>query len=76
MLICVNGYGWYQARGEEPRSLAPGDVVTVPAGVEHWHGGREDSRISHLAIAIPGEDASNEWLEPVSNEEYAALRVL
>ncbi|KAA4213608.1 gamma-carboxymuconolactone decarboxylase, partial [Bacteroides ovatus] len=26
---------------------------------------------SHLAIEVPGENASNEWLEPVTDEEYA-----
>jgi hypothetical protein len=24
-----------------------------------------------LAIEVPGENASNEWLEPVTDEEYA-----
>lgn len=40
---------------------------------EHWHGARADSWFSHLAIAVPGEGVSNEWLAPVGDEEYAAL---
>ena len=73
LLICVDGLGWYQAKGEPARPLAPGDVVSIPANVEHWHGARADSWFSHLAIAVPGENASNEWLAPVGDEEYAAL---
>lgn len=29
---------------------------------------------AHLAIEIPGEGSSNEWLEIVSDEEYNKLR--
>lgn len=29
---------------------------------------------SHLAIEVPAENGSNEWLEPVSDEEYSKLK--
>ena len=73
MLICVAGRGYYQAWGEEPVELTPGSVVNIPAGVKHWHGAAPDSWFSHLAIEVPGEGGSNEWLEPVSDEEYGKL---
>ena len=73
MLICVAGRGYYQAWGEEPVEMTPGSVVNIPANVKHWHGAAPDSWFSHLAIEVPGEDASNEWLEPVSDEEYGKL---
>ena len=73
MLICVAGRGYYQAWGEEPVELTPGSVVNIPAGVKHWHGAAPDSWFSHLAIEVPGESGSNEWLEPVSDEEYGKL---
>lgn len=38
--------------------------------MKHWHGAAPDSWFSHLALEVPGEDASNEWLEPVDGEEY------
>ena len=47
-----------------------GDVVNIPAGVKHWHGAASDSWFSHLAVEVPGEEASNEWLEPVDDEQY------
>ena len=73
ILVCVGGRGYYQAWGEEPIAMAPGDVVNIPAEVKHWHGAAPDSWFSHLAIEVPGENASNEWLEPVSAEDYKKL---
>ena len=73
ILLCTAGSGWYQAEGEEPVSLEPGVVIQVPAGRKHWHGAKADSWFSHLAIAVPGTDTRNEWLEPVTDQEYAAL---
>lgn len=73
MLICVAGRGWYQEWGKPARELLPGDVVNIPAGVKHWHGAAADSWFAHLAIAVPGTETSNEWLEPVSDEEYDKL---
>ena len=73
VLLCVDGYGWYQEAGKPAQALAPGDAVTIPAGVKHWHGARADSWFSHLAIEVPGEGCANEWLEPVDDEAYAAL---
>lgn len=73
ILICVDGEGWYKEEGKEAQSLKPGDVVTIPANVKHWHGAKKDSWFSHLAIEVPGENTSNEWCEPVSEEEYDKL---
>ncbi len=73
MLICVGGRGWYQELGKEPVEMTPGSVINIPAEVKHWHGAASDSWFSHLAIEIPAENSSNEWLEPVSDEEYNKL---
>lgn len=73
LLLCVAGSGWYQEWGRPAQSLNPGDVVEIPAGVKHWHGAKKDSWFSHIAIEVPGENTSNEWLEAVSDEEYNAL---
>ena len=63
ILICVGGRGWYQEWGKEPVAMKPGDCVNIPVGVKHWHGAAEDSWFSHLAIEVPGEETSTEWLE-------------
>ena len=73
MLICVGGHGWYQEWGKAAVEMTPGTCVNIPAGVKHWHGAAPDSWFSHLAIEVKGEDTSNEWLEPLSDEDYKKL---
>lgn len=73
-LVCVGGRGYYQEWGKEPIVLRPGDSVYIPAGVKHWHGAAPDSWFSHLAIEVPGEKTSNEWLELVNDNEYSKLK--
>ena len=70
MLVGVAGRGWYQEEGKEPVEILPGTVVHIPANVKHWHGAASDSWMAHLAFEIPGEETSNIWLEPVSEEDY------
>ena len=74
ILVCVAGRGYYQEEGKPAQELHPGDVVNIPVGVKHWHGAAPDSWFSHLAVEVPGENGSNEWLEPVSDEEYSKLK--
>ena len=74
MLICVAGRGWYQEQGKPAVEILPGTVIHIPANVKHWHGASADSWFAHLAFEIPGENASNEWLEPVIDEEYDNLK--
>ena len=73
ILFCTAGIGWYQEEGNPARLLKPGDVVNIPAEVKHWHGASKDSWFSHIALSIPTEGATNEWLKPVSDEEYNEL---
>ena len=74
MLICIGGRGWYREYGKEPKELHPGDIVNIPAEVKHWHGAAKDSWFAHLAVEISGEDASTEWCEPVSDDDYNKLK--
>ena len=73
ILLATAGEGWYQEEGKAAQKLTPGSVVEIPAGVKHWHGAAKDSQFTHIAIEVPGENTSNEWLEPVSDEEYNKL---
>jgi len=73
VLLCMCGRGWYQEWGKPARELTEGDVVTIPTGVKHWHGAAKDSWFSHIAVEVPGENCANQWLEPVSDEEYDKL---
>lgn len=74
ILLCTSGRGWYQEWGKEARELHAGDVVSIPAGVKHWHGAAKDSWFVHLAVEVPGENTSNQWLEAVADETYDLLK--
>ena len=73
VLICVAGKGFYKEEGSEVQELKPGVVVEIPPNVKHWHGTQKDSWFSHISVEVPGEETSNEWLEPVSDEYYNQL---
>ena len=75
VLICVAGRGWYQEWGKPAIELVPGTVVAIPAEAKHWHGAARDSWMQHLTFHTHIEDgASNEWLEPVTDDIYNKLK--
>ena len=75
VLICVAGRGWYQEWGREAIEMTPGTVIAIPAEVKHWHGAAKDSWFQHLTYHKDvQEGASNEWLEPVTDEVYNLLK--
>lgn len=74
ILLVTSGRGYYQEWGKPAQELHAGDVVNIPAEVKHWHGAAKDSWFTHIALAVPAEGASNEWLEPVTDEEYGKLK--
>ncbi|KRN28850.1 cupin domain protein [Lactobacillus selangorensis] len=69
ILLVTGGEGWYQEWGQPAQKLTPGTVIVTKDGVKHWHGATKDSWMSHIAITT----GTAEWLEPVSDEEYAKL---
>lgn len=73
ILLCLAGHGYYQEWGKEARLLMPGSVVNIPRNVKHWHGATHESWFSHISIEVPGKNASTDWLEPVSPEQYGSL---
>lgn len=73
VLVCTAGEGWYQEEGKEAVELKEGAIIVIPANVKHWHGAKKDSWFSHISIEVPGENTSNEWLEPVDAADYEAL---
>ncbi|KAH0795685.1 cupin domain-containing protein [Histomonas meleagridis] len=71
ILLCITGRGLYQEKGKEARVLLPGDVVEILPNVEHWHGAQADSEFTHLAITTHCHENHTEWLQPVTDDEYA-----
>ncbi len=75
VLVCVAGRGWYQEWGKDPVEMTPGTVIAIPAEAKHWHGAARDSWFQHLTYNTNvQEGASNEWLEPVTDDLYDQLK--
>lgn len=74
ILLVTGGRGYYQEWGKPAQELHPGDVVNIPPEVKHWHGAAPNSWFAHLAVEVPAEGSSNEWLEAVSDEDYRKLK--
>lgn len=60
--------------GVPAQRLKAGDSVYIVPEVKHWHGATAKSRFAHLALNVPVEDSRAEWLEPVSDTDYAKIQ--
>jgi quercetin dioxygenase-like cupin family protein len=71
-LYVIAGFGLVQKEGEAAREIRPGDVVWIPPGEKHWHGGSPANGMTHLAMqeALDGNTAT--WMEPVTEAQYGA----
>jgi quercetin dioxygenase-like cupin family protein len=70
-LIITAGCGRAQREGGPVEELCPGDVVWFPPGEKHWHGAAPTTAMAHIAIQEALDGKSVEWLEQVSDTEYA-----
>jgi quercetin dioxygenase-like cupin family protein len=71
-LIVTSGFGRVQREGGEIEEIRPGDVVWIPPGEKHWHGASPTTAMTHIAIQEALDGKNVEWMEKVSDEEYAA----
>ncbi|TRW99225.1 cupin domain-containing protein [Paracoccus sp. M683] len=71
-LIVTTGLGLAQSWGGELRELRPGDVIWFAPGEKHWHGASHQTAMSHIAVQEVSEGRTVDWLEHVSEAEYAA----
>lgn len=74
ILLCIGGRGYYQEWGKDAIEMNVGDCINIPVGVKHWHGAAPNSWFSHLAIEVPADNGSNEWLEKVDDNQYGKLK--
>ena len=72
ILIAIGGTGYYQQRDKEAIRMEAGDIIEIEPNIEHWHGAAPDSWFSHIGIACNPQINQNNWLEPVTDEQYAA----
>ncbi len=71
-LIVTSGGGRVQCWGEPVQEIRPGDVVWIPPGEKHWHGASATTAMTHIAIQELQDGKAVDWLEKVSDEQYAA----
>lgn len=70
-LIVTEGIGLVQRWGDPAEVIRKGDVVWISPNQKHWHGATPDSSMTHIAIVEQPEGKSVEWMEHVSDEQYA-----
>jgi len=70
-LFVLSGLGRAQKVGGPIEEIRPGDVVWIPPGEKHWHGAAPTVAMTHLAMQEADGDKHVEWLEKVTDEEYA-----
>lgn len=73
-LIVTAGLGLVQERGGPVREIRPGDTVWIPAGITHWHGAAAETAMSHIAIAEAHDGKVVDWMEKVTDEQYASAK--
>lgn len=70
-LIVTAGIGLTQEWEKPVQEIHPGDVVTCPPGVKHWHGASSTTAMTHIAVTGSDEEGRNvTWMEKVSDEQY------
>lgn len=73
-VIGIAGSGLYQAYGEAPIRIGPGDVVQIPASTSHFHGAAKDSDFQQFVIydaRWKPEAGAASHTGNLSEEEYA-----
>jgi quercetin dioxygenase-like cupin family protein len=77
-LHVTEGVGLVGTRDGSLVRVRAGDTVLCPPGEEHWHGATADTFMSHFALLEAGPDGSDPttWLEPLSDEQYAAAQAV
>jgi quercetin dioxygenase-like cupin family protein len=71
VLVVTAGTGLVRQWGGPIEEFRAGDVVRIPPGVKHWHGASPTSRMTHIAIQEELRGKNVEWMEKVTDEQYA-----
>ena len=71
VLIVTAGLGRARRWGGPIEEIRPGDVVWFAPGEKHWHGASPSTAMTHIAIQEPKDGKAVDWLEKVTDEQYA-----
>ena len=65
-LVILSGKGIVATEAHE-HIVEPGDVIVIPEGEKHWHGGTNATSMSHISIgAIGGRTIPGEPVEKIN----------
>ena len=70
-LYVISGVGRVQSQGGPIREIRPGDVVWIPPGEKHWHGGSPTNGMIHISLACIGSGGAG--LSQVWNSDVAVI---
>jgi quercetin dioxygenase-like cupin family protein len=70
-LVVTSGCGRVQREGGPVEVIRPGDVVWIAPGEKHWHGAGPTTAMTHIAIQEQLNGKAVDWMEKVSDEQYA-----
>lgn len=74
-LIVTEGQGLVQQQGQPALIIRPGDVVTIPPNVRHWHGAGPQGSMTHIAIAEKENGSAVAWQDKLCEQDYQAAVV-
>lgn len=74
-LIVTEGQGLVQQQGQPALIIRPGDVVTIPPNVRHWHGAGPQGSMTHIAIAEKENGSAVTWQDKLCEQDYQAAVV-
>lgn len=74
-LIVTEGQGLVQQQGQPALIIRPGDVVTIPPNVRHWHGAGPSGSMTHIAIAEKENGSAVAWQDKLCEQDYQAAVV-
>ena len=74
-LLITAGFGRVQRDGGRVEEIRPGDIVWFAPGEKHWHGAAPDYAMTHIAIAEMRDGKVVDWMEKVTEGQYAGERL-
>lgn len=70
-LFITSGVGLVQVWGGVIREVRAGDVIYFAPEEKHWHGAAPKIRMEHMAMQEAKNGKHVDWLEHVTDEQYA-----
>ena len=61
-LYVISGVGRFQTKGEPVKEIKAGDVIWIPPGEKHWHGGAPTTGMVHIATQEAQDGKTANWM--------------